>query len=165
MDNQTNIGKDKKKFNNKLYIAIAGIVIILGVGFFLTARYINDRNSVTDICSKPQNAKLMMKAASIIPNYYGGLALNPIAQKITTLPGYDRDPSCLYVVFENTIFTDNLKNSEYYLNQYHKFYNPSKGLAFDLGDHSYQSLKTQLTLYKIGIASTKNDDGAFTRPD
>jgi hypothetical protein len=98
------------------------IVVVVGtVGFLIADNYRNAHKSLMGVCSD----SLLSKAASgFIADQQSQLAST--VTTIKTLPHYQQDPNCMFVVTISDINEDNLSAAQSSLNLFNKYYNGQK---------------------------------------
>lgn len=152
----------KGSFN--LYWKIIFVVLLVAIVVSLPL-YIYSNNETTNVCAQSQNIYLIKQASIIIPSNFKGDKLNSIAAKVQSLPGYDRDPNCLYIMFKQAEFTSNFSKAQSYLDKIKTHYNIKTGLSKYFGyGISLASMQSNLDLYKRMATNKPGDFSGFTRP-
>ncbi len=136
---------NKKIFSKKKILLL--VVLIIGfmvLGYLLAVRFHNNVHknisssmNVTHVCTSKKAGTLLQQAQ--IPLFGTEQPqLYDIVQNIEKLPGYQRDPNCLYVItsyYVNASNTNisNLAKAKFYLAKLNQYYNPKVLLSPMLG--------------------------------
>ena len=113
-------------------------------------------NSQTAICTQKANLALMNQAAADI-NSHNITSLYGISEKVSTLPDFNKDPNCLYVLFQGSVSVGDVTKAQSYLLSLERIY-PKNGLYSAFGAQSINTMEKDLsseqTALKIAASET-----------
>lgn len=118
----------KFKLSKKYMIILLGTVLILVIGFIiLFFTKTNNKLPLNDVCTKYNSGLLNQAQASIADNNYPQLL--KVVNRIKSLPGYTKDPNCLYPLVYYYVNIGDVKNSNISLAYLEKVYKPKQGFS------------------------------------
>lgn len=139
MDGTQPIGSGSGPSHKKRWVIVgvmAAILLIVG-GFFLVRALIpptidaeksssslGEKVTAKTVCSED-----IIKEASIVIANTNQASLSDIADKITALGDYDRDPNCLYILLQFSVAAGDATASNNYLAKLEKVYNSAVGFS------------------------------------
>jgi hypothetical protein len=144
-DNQqtpgTLVGEDNKSLFSWLRtlpkLKIAGVVFVIlligSLGWWGYAQLrMRSSHRQTTTCTDNTSGDVLPQAVAILQlptkkSKTKNKQLKPIAAKIQTLPGYDKDPNCLYVVTEYYIGLGDSQNARTYFDKLSSVYDTKNG--------------------------------------
>lgn len=107
-------------YKNKLYLIVAILVLILGIGIWAVA----SRKSTKTV---PKLSSVVACSPDILEQSKQAFndptpadKLEPIVSKIKTLDGHDRDANCLYILTSYYVMRGDPANSKKYLDEFNK---------------------------------------------
>jgi hypothetical protein len=155
-----------KKRNRKIYIIGCSIIIFGLVAYLLSINFSNGSPQDRQ-CNGKANSPIYSRASTFL-NPSAQTSLQPVADSISTMKNYQKDPSCLYVLTINYLNKGDAANTSKYYVLLSKVYNPKKGLVKSLGNKlvPYQTLTYQVEyLQKLSAQYKKSIEvNTFKQP-
>ena len=129
----------RKLFLLMILIIVIGIIVLIYLLISQSYNYksISNNSSATSVCTSKRAGNLLQQAQ--IPLFGTEQPqLLSIVNNIKKLPGYQRDPNCLYVIATyyinaSTTHINNLTKAKFYLTKLNQYYNPKIQLSPLLG--------------------------------
>lgn len=119
-------GLNKKSF---LYVIVAIVVIAVIFASYSLYKHSQSNKSLADICAITNNQQTLNQAAlAISANIEGNLSV--FAKDVQDLPNYNKDPNCLYVVYESQMQQYNYKAAKSTLNSIVSIINLNPNFSF-----------------------------------
>ena len=147
----------KFKFSKKYIIILLGTVLILVIGFIiLFFTKTNNKLPLNDVCTKYNSSLLNQAQASIADNNYPQLL--KVVNRIKSLPGYTKDPNCLYPLVYYYVYAGYVSTAKNYLSLLYKVYVPNKGYSpIFTNPQSPQSFSNDIKVINLNSKYSKYD--------
>lgn len=132
---------ERPRYRRKLfgYLLLVLAIIIVGAILVLVQRAHDKKKSTaivaTNTCSTKAAGNLLQQAQIPIFGTEQPQLLQ-IVKKIKTLPGYQYDPNCLYVLTTFYVNTGLAKEAEQYMNDFNQVYNRKDYISSKLGPNA-----------------------------
>jgi hypothetical protein len=145
-------------------LMIGATVIVVGAGSVLYSEHIRhtaDSNAylISSVCSDKNNRSTLAQAAAYLSPSQS-MELLPYVQRIKSIPSYQHDPNCLYVLVNYYVNITDPDNAQKYVMLLNKVYEPKIGLdSYFKYSPSLKSLQISITALQkaqqIELNSTK----------
>ncbi len=144
------------------YIGLATLILIISASLYLylSSRKSNNATVGVGCLSAAESSDLKVAGSAILNDDIN--KLQPIAHKIQKIPGYQKDPSCMYVMVNFAIITGNSVEAKNYFKVYQKI--DTKELSSSLGSEIFSEQTMQTDINSMQAKSTSSFSGSFSKP-
>jgi hypothetical protein len=150
-----NKGNDEIKRSHFLLILFLTFILIFLI--FLIIYKKQSVNKSLAICSSDSNKSILIEASKYL-NPIQSSKLFDVAQRITKLKNFNKDPNCDYIMLSYNLGY-NYTNANYYYNQLNKYYSSKTGYSPIISNkvYSFPELQNRLSQAKSVDNEIKNN--------